>query len=305
MSRGRLARAAVLLALGTACSVIAADHEELGDRAYLGGAFAEALTEYRLALLQDQVAPARLRAKVAAAALQVGELELAAREYLALARADAERGEEAADGLDRVARAAAEAGNQVALRTAVTGVRELARDRPPMTLAGHAVRGLVAGAPAGEVLAVLPVAAAGAPDARLQDSLMYTYATLLARVGRCEAAVAVFEAVARRQRAEAIVPQAEAGAAGCALRLGQVALDRGQPERAEAWLQRAASQADDSPVGRAAYLGLGDVRFARGDVLGAAEAYQRVLGGAAPGDSLAAVARERLNRIGAAGTVFP
>jgi tetratricopeptide (TPR) repeat protein len=290
---------------GGACVSIAVDHEELGDRAYVSGAYGGALTEYRLALLQQTAPNARLRAKAAAAALHAGDLEGAAREYLALARADGQRIDEAADGLDRVAQAAAASGHQAALRAAVAGVRELAKDRPPSALAGQAVQGGADGARAAELLAVLPVAAAGAPDARLQDSLMFAYASVLARAGRCEAALAVYEAVARRQRIPVLLSDAEAGAAACALRLGQAALDGGRPDRAETWFQRAASRADDSPVGRAAYLGIGDVRFARGDYIGAVEAYQRVLGAGERGDSLAAAARERLNRIGNAGTVFP
>ena len=57
--------------------------------------------------------------------------------------------------------------------------------------------------------------------------------------------------------------------------------------------------------GRQAYLGLGDVLFGRGDYPGAAEAYESVLFGAEPGDSLAAVAYERLNMLGQAGTGIP
>lgn len=297
---------ALALLAAAACSGFAADHEKLGDRAYLSGAYDNALTEYRLALRQDAAPNAALRAKAAAAALHAGDLESAAREYLALARADGSRVGEAADGLDRVAQAAATAGNRAALRSAIAGVRELARDRPPSPLAGRVVQDLGGdGAPAAELLAVLPAAAAGAPDARLQDSLMFAYAGVLARVGRCETALDVYEAVARRQRVPGVASQAETGAAGCALRLGQAALDGGQADRAEEWFQRAASQADDSPVGRAAYLGIGDVRYARGDVAGAVEAYQRALGSAQQGDSLARVARDRLNRIGNAGTVFP
>jgi tetratricopeptide (TPR) repeat protein len=297
---------ALLIALASACPGFAADHEELGDRAYLGGAYGSALTEYRLALRQDAAPNAGLRAKAAAAALHAGDLESAAREYLALARADGGRVGEAADGLDRVAQAAATAGNHAALRAAIAGVRELARDRPPSPLTGRVVQDLGGeGARAAELLAVLPAAAAGAPDARQQDSLMFAYASVLGRMGRCEAALGVYEAVARRQRAPGVVPRAQDGAARCALRLGQDALEGGRADRAEEWFRRAASQADDTPVGRAAYLGIGDVRYARGDYVGAVEAYQRALGSASQGDSLARVARERLNRIGNAGTVFP
>jgi tetratricopeptide (TPR) repeat protein len=184
-------------------------------------------------------------------------------------------------------------------------MRDLARGRPPSALSGNAVNVMLDGSRAGELAQILPVAAAAAPDARQQDSLMFAYAGVLSRLGRCEQAVSLFEAVGRRQRVPAIGLEAQAGAASCALRLGQAALDGGSADRAETWFLRAASQADETPAGRAAYLGLGDVRYGRGDVAGAVEAYQRALGAGAPGDSLATVARERLNRIGNAGTVFP
>jgi tetratricopeptide (TPR) repeat protein len=296
---------ALALGAGAACLGSAANHEELGDRAYLAGSYAAALTEYRLGLMQQTGPNAALRAKAAAAARHAGDLEGAAREYVALGRADGQRLDEAVDGLERVAQDASIAGNRPALRTAITGMRELARDRPPSALSGQAVRALLEGSRPAELAQVLPVAAAAAPDARQQDSLMFAYAGVLARLGRCESAVSLFEAVSRRQRVPAVADDAAAGAAGCALRLGQAALGGGSPDRAESWFLRAVSQADDTPTGRAAYLGLGDVRAARGDVAGAAEAYQRALGAATPGDSLAAVARERLNRIGNAGTVFP
>jgi tetratricopeptide (TPR) repeat protein len=291
--------------MGAACLGSAADHEELGDRAYVGGAYAAALTEYRLGLRQQTGPHGRLRAKAAAAALHAGDREGAAREYVALARADGQRVAEAVDGLDRVALAAAAAGDRPAWRAAIAGMRDLAPDRPASALAGQAVSALLEGSRPAELAQVLPAAAAAAPDARQQDSLMFAYASTVARLGRCETAISLYEAVARRQRVPGIGDEAQTRAAGCALRLGQAALDGGSPDRAEHWFLRAVSQADDTPVGRAAYLGIGDVRFARGDYAGAVEAYQRAVGSATPGDSLAGVARERLNRIGNAGTVFP
>jgi tetratricopeptide (TPR) repeat protein len=295
---------AVLL-VGAACSGRAADHEKLGDRAYVAGAWGDALTEYRLALLQVQTPSARLRAKAGAAAFHVGDLSDAAEEYLALARADGGRAGEAADGLERVALAASQAGDRPALRVALAGVRELASDRMAGGL-GAQLAGMAAdaGRPA-DAVAVLPFAAAGASDARQQDSLMYRYAQALTRVGRCQAAVPVYEGVARRQRAPSLMAAAAEGAGGCALRLGRGALDGNRFDEAETWFRRAVSQADDTAVGRAAYVGLGDVMLARGDIRGAAEAYQRALADAAPGDSIGEQARQRLNRIGSAGTAFP
>jgi hypothetical protein len=287
-----------------ACGSSAADHESLGDRAYLSGDFETSLGEYRLALRQH--APnGRLRAKAAAAALHDYDLRAATEEYLALAEDDADRADEAADGLERVARAALSADDGNGLILAVTGLRELAANRALGGFAGELVAALGDAPQPADALAVLPYAAAGAPDARAQDSLMYRYALALARAGQCVPAVNVFESLVRRRRAPEVIPGAEQAAGSCALRLGRRALDRNEPSTAEVWFLRAVTNAGNRPIGRAAYVGLGDVMFARGDFFGAVEAYQRAMLGAGRGDSIAAVARERLNLIANAGTVIP
>src|SRR5438034_8650761 len=93
------------VALGLACQPSAADHEELGDRAYAAGAFRDALAEYQLGL-KAHPGSADLNAKAAAAALHVGEYGAAVDAYVLLGQRDGSRGGEAADGLERVARAA-------------------------------------------------------------------------------------------------------------------------------------------------------------------------------------------------------
>lgn len=302
--RGTMVVLALAATLLQACVPSAANHEELGDRAYVAGNHDEALTEYRLAVVQAETPSARLRAKAASAALRAGDLAGAAAEYAALGRADGARVDEAADGLERVARGASEAGDRPALQAALAGLRELAPGRALGALALQLARTTADAAPADQ-LAVLPLAAANAPDARAEDSLMYAYGQALVRVGRCDQAVAIFEGLVRRQRATGVLPGATAGALSCAVRLGRADLQGGRLERAEDWFRRAVVHGDDSPLGRSAYLGLGDVMVARGDLVGAAEAFQRVLADALPGDSVAAEARERLNRLANAGTVFP
>jgi predicted negative regulator of RcsB-dependent stress response len=51
---------------------------------------------------------------------------------------------------------------------------------------------------------------------------------------------------------------------------------------------------------RGAFLGLGDVRLAEGDVAGAMESYQQALAGGTPGDTISQRAQEKLNRLGKA-----
>lgn len=304
MSRRGWTGVTIVVALLGACVRTAANHEALGDRAYVAGNHDEALTEYRLALVQAGTPSARLRAKAAGAALGAGDLAGAAAEYVALARADGGRVDEAAEGLERVARAASEVGDRPALQAGLAGLRELAPGRALGPLALR-LAGATSNASAADQLGVLPLAAANAPDARIEDSLMYAYGQALVRVGRCDQAVGVFEGLVRRQRAGDVVPGATQSALSCAVRLGRTELQAGRLERAEDWFRRAVAHGDETPLGRSAYLGLGDVMLARGDLVGAAEAFQRVLADAQSGDSVAAEARERLNRIANAGTAFP
>lgn len=292
---------AAVLVLTVACGRSGVDHEALGDRAYVAGTFAEALTEYRLAILQGQGSAARLHDKAAAAALRAGDLVGAAQEYGALARADGQRIDEVADGLDRVARQAANDGDFAALRAAVTLLRELDTGRSARAFAGQLLN---AATSAGDAVNILPIAAANAPDAGHEDSLMFLYAQDLARIGRCDRAVTVFEGLARRERV-GMAAQAPAAAALCALRVAKSNLEAGHLDPAETWFRRAVTLGGGSPAGRAAYLGLGDVLQARGDITGAAVAWERVIADAAPGDSLAEQARARLNAIANPGTVFP
>ena len=88
-----------------ACTRSAADHEELGDRAYTAGDYRSALAEYQLGI-KAHPGSASLDAKLGAAALRTEDYAAAADAYRALARDDRSRVDEAADALERVVRAA-------------------------------------------------------------------------------------------------------------------------------------------------------------------------------------------------------
>jgi tetratricopeptide (TPR) repeat protein len=111
-----------LLLLVVSCTRSAANHEELGDRAYAAGAYVDALAEYDLAR-KANASSASVLAKVGAAAMHAEDYELAADAYRTLAKRDRSRADEAADGLDRVARAALTANDRTALASALTGLR--------------------------------------------------------------------------------------------------------------------------------------------------------------------------------------
>ena len=78
------------VALGLACQPSAADHEELGDRAYAAGAYRDALAEYELGL-KAHPGSADLNAKVGAAALHVGDFASAVDAYVVLGRSEERR----------------------------------------------------------------------------------------------------------------------------------------------------------------------------------------------------------------------
>jgi len=302
----RLANSASLpLVLLVACVGAAAQHEAMGDRAYTQRQFADALTEYRLSLVKDPTGQV-VRAKAAAAALHAGDLTAAADEYLALAIGGGDQSTaEAADGLERVVRAAASSGDQEALAAALEGLRQIAPGRALGQFARQLARGWVEGSPSEDKLLVLFYAAADAPDARLQDSLMYSYAVGLRRLGRCEEAIPVYESLMRRGLETGIVDRAREALGYCALRLGREAQDGSLPLSAEKWFNLAVKRAGNTEYGRAAYIGLGDVLFARSDLIGAAVAYESALSGGVPGDSISVVARAKLAMVDRAGTGIP
>ena len=289
----------LLLLVASACTRSAANHEELGDRAYSAGSYADALAEYQLARKSNAGSGAVL-AKVGAAALHGEDYELAAEAYRTLAERDRSRADEAADGLDRVARAALAANDRTALASALTGLREVAPRRPLGRYVVLAALDAVDRGDTAEARALLPVAAASAVDASRADSLLYVYGLTLVRVRECSSAVRVFEGVIRRQRAAGVVESAREGLGLCALVAGQLALEQGKPADAEGWFRRATAPGASPDVVRGAFLGLGDVRLAQGDIAGAMESYQQALAGGSPGDTISQRAQEKLNALGKA-----
>jgi tetratricopeptide (TPR) repeat protein len=288
-----------LLLLLVSCTRSAANHEELGDRSYAVGQYVDALAEYQLAR-KSNAGSATLLAKLGASAIHAEDYELAADAYRTLAKRDRSRTDEAADGLDRVARAALTSNDRTALASALTGLREVAPRRPLGRYVVLAALDAVDRGDTAEAAALLPVAAAAAVDAARSDSLLFVYGMTLVRVKDCSTAVRVFEGVIRRKRAPAVVEPAREGLGLCALVEGQIALQKGRPGDAEDWFRRATAPGASTDVVRAAFLGLGDVRLAQGDIAGAMESYQQALAGGTPGDTISQRAQEKLNALGKA-----
>jgi len=289
---------------GLACQPSAADHEDLGDRQYAAGEYRNALAEYELGL-RAHPGSTDLYAKAAATALHVGEFGLAVDNYVALGERDRSRAGEAADGLERVVRAALAASDRGDAIKGLTGLRLVAPARPlgryaRLAALDAAQRGDTAGA-----LVLLPSAAAVAGDARNADSLLFVYGMTAMRAHACSTAVPVFEGVLRRQREPAVADGAREGLGLCALLEGQRRLDSGKPAEAEEWFRRATAPGAPADVVRGAFLGLGDVKLSQGDVAGALESYQQARAGGAPGDTISERAQQKINALGKADAPAP
>ena len=285
-----------VLAAALACAACgaAADGERRGDEAYGRGQYAQALKEYR-ALAAGKAHP-RIYAKTGAAALRTGELREAADAYLHLAGEDPGRVQEAAEGLEAVARAAERSDRTDALQEAVVGLQTLAPDRVPGQYA--LVLAQKEGAEAGELAALLPRAIATAPDQATVDSLLALHARLLQQTSGCGQAMFQFRAVLRRSRDSSLLGEARKGAADCALSLGRRAASSGKDADAALWFAEAARMDSSSATGRRALFAYADTRLTQGDTLAAAIAYQAIVSDAAVADSFRGMARSRLAALG-------
>jgi tetratricopeptide (TPR) repeat protein len=273
------------------------DHERRGDETYGEGRYSEALTEYRAAVAKDP--DARVYAKAGAAALRTGNLEIAADSYLRLAAEDPTRVEEAAEGLEAVARAAEKAGDAKRLEGAVIGLGMIAPNRSIGRYALSVIRR--PGAEANDLVAVFPGAIAAAPDAETVDSLLAVYAAALRETSGCEQALPVFQAALRRTRAAGLRTRAEDGVAACSLWAGLQSNAQGKPEDAALWFAAAIRVDSGTAVGRRALIGYGDAKLLMGDTIAGALAFQAVAADPVQSDSTSQMARDRLEELRARG----
>jgi tetratricopeptide (TPR) repeat protein len=287
-------RWALAAALTCAACGRAADAERRGDQAYGLGQYAEALRQYRT--LADGDASARVWAKVGAAAIRSGDLEEAADAYLHLAGEDPERTQEAAEGLEEVARAAERADRADALQRAVIGLQTVAPDRVPGRYALRLAQ--QEGAEPEELVTLLPRAIATAPDQQAVDSLLALHARLLQQTSGCGQAMFQYRAVLRRSQDNAVRGAARKGAADCALTLGRRSLTSGRDDDAALWFAEAARMDSTSSAGRQALFAYGETRLAQGDTLAAALAFQAIAAAPEVVDSFTGKARSRLEAIG-------
>jgi tetratricopeptide (TPR) repeat protein len=269
------------------------NHESSGDQAYGAGQFVRALEEYRAALAQTP--DARIWAKAGAAALHTGALDVASDAYLRLAAEDPTRAQEAAEGLESVARAAERAGDAKRLESAVVGLGAIAPDRPVGRYALTLIRR--PGAQATDLVTVLPSAMAVAPDAETLDSLATVYGSALRETTGCDQALPVFRAARRRSRSAELQSRADEGIAACSLALGIRAEAGDKLEDAALWYSAAIRIDSGTTVGRRAIVGYGDARLKLGDTIAAALAYQAITSDPVQSDSISQMAEDRLGEL--------
>jgi hypothetical protein len=292
--RGLAARAAALaLVTGLAAGCGRVDRERAGDLAYGEGRYADALAEYRA--LAKGKPRARVWAKLGAAALHAAELRESAEAYMRLAGDDPTRADEAAEGLESVARAAERAGNTDVLREVVTGLQATAPTRA--TTAYALVLAQRPDADTAELVALLPGALAAASAPETVDSLLTLYARALEATAGCGQALLQYRAVLRRSQDSAVRAPARRGAAECAYTLGVRADSARRAEDAALWFAEAARVDSTTPTGRRALVRYADVRLAQGDTLAAVLAFQAVAAGATV-DSMGQAAAGRLAGLG-------
>jgi hypothetical protein len=269
------------------------DHEAAGDQAYGSGEFSQALAEYRAALAKSP--ESRVWAKAGAAALHTGDLDVASDAYLRLAAEDPTRAEEAAEGLEAVARAAERSGDAKRLESAVIGLGAIAPDRS----VGRYVLTLIRrpGAQASDLVSVLPGAIAVAPDAETVDSLLTVYAVALRETTGCDQALPVFQGALRRTKLAVLHSRAEEGVAACSLALGVRAEAGGKLQDATLWYAATIRIDSNTTVGRRALVGYGDSRLKLGDTIAAALAFQAVASDRVQSDSIRQMAEDRLSEL--------
>src|SRR5438445_483551 len=202
--------------------------------------------------------------------------------------------------LAMLARAALAANDRAAVVSALAALRAVAPERPLGRYARLAALDATNRGDSAAALAILPSAVATVGDPGTADSLLYLYGMAAARARDCTTAVAAFEGVIRRQRAPAVQDAAREGISLCALIEGQRMLEAGKPADAESWFRRATAPGAPLEVTRGAFLGLGDVRLAQGDVPGALESYQQALVGGAAGDTITQRAQAKIKALGKA-----
>jgi len=259
MRRVALLAVSVTLACGGSTSV-----ERRADGEVAEGRWNEAFASYRSAV--ERQPEGRVLGKLGVAALRVGKLNEAAAAFARMGSEDPSRREEAADGLELVARSAERAGDTTALRIAIDGLRDVAPNRPVgRFVLALETRGALS---ASDRLELTAAAVGAAPDGDTADSLLLQYATVLRDANDCERASRIYQAVAMRSTLKARATTARHAEQDCALLVGRTRLEAGAPADALAWLEEAIKADSASRSGVTALEAMATALTALGDTVG-------------------------------------
>ena len=190
---------------------------------------------------------------------------------------DPTRADEAAEGLEAVARAAERAGNGEVLREVVTGLQAVAPERATGRYA--LILALQPDPDTAELVTLLPGALAAATAPETVDSLLALYGRALEATAGCGQALLQYRAVLRRSQDSSMRAPARRSAADCAYALGARADSARKLEDAALWFAESARMDSSTPTGRRALLRYGGARLVQGDTLAAALAFQTVASG--------------------------
>jgi len=275
---------AVLLFL-VACSR-AHDPETIADVAASEGRWQDVVT----ALAAADPTP-NILAKRAEAAFQSGNLRGASVDFQRLAEAAPERSGEAAAGLARTAALAGRRGDQLALTTAILGLRTVAPGWPVGRLALN-LR-LAPGAPAAEVIDLVPTILAGSPANDVANQSLLALGLARLEIEGCPTGRPVLDALAERVDGDLGRSVLDARA-GCRLDEGVLALASGDTLAARRLLDATVAMDPVGTAGRRALITLGDVYLSEGDPFAAQIAWRTAAAAPAGSDTITALALERL-----------
>lgn len=273
-----------LLILLAACTR-SQDPETLADIAAADGNWPEAVE-----LLARATPTARVVGKRAEAAFQAGDLRAAAVGFQHLAELAPERSGEAAAGLARTAALAGRRGDQLSLRTAILGLRQIAPQWPVGRLAAQL--SIPADAPPGEVMALVPALLAGSPPVDVAHGSLLALGLAQRDQFGCDAARPVLDALSERVEGELGRSLLDARA-GCQWEAGVAALGSGDTLAARRLLDATVAMDPAGVAGRRALITLGDVYLREGDPFAAQIAWRTAASAANP-DSITVLALERL-----------
>jgi tetratricopeptide (TPR) repeat protein len=277
-----------------ACSGPSSDAEAVrrGDAAFAQGKYAEALSEYRLALRQgDDAADTWLR--TAHAFARVNRINEAQEHYLAAIARDTTLQPQAAADLLRVARRAIERRDGLVASAAVDAA---IRVQPGVSLSGVSLdlaRFYVRNAQLAEAISHFQRAFADSGD---DPEILLEMAMAYEQLGDCERALAFFDQVRPRiasERREEVDWQI----GNCSFQLARDAQERGFSDEALRLYRVIQTLGEPRNLVSLAWFESAEILSRRGECASAVTAYERVVSEDGGVGGLAARARDRVDQI--------